>query len=42
MRLVLRAIVFLVIAGGLGLLAVAVFSDLPAPRREVTLPVDAK
>lgn len=42
MRFVLRTIVFLVIAAGLGLVGVAIFSDLPAPTREVTLPVQGQ
>lgn len=42
MRIVLRTVLFLLILAALGLVAYAVFSDLPAPRQEVTQPIDAK
>lgn len=42
MRHLVRAVLYLVIVAGLGLLAYAIFSDLPAPQREVELPVEAK
>lgn len=42
MRLVFRIVLYLAIAGAIGLLAMAVFSDLPAPQSEVTVPVEAK
>ena len=40
MRLVFRIILYLVLVAVVGVLAVAVFTDLPAPQREVTLPVE--
>jgi hypothetical protein len=40
MRIVLRAILYLVVIAGLGLVGYAVFSDLPAPTREIVLPVE--
>ncbi len=42
MRTVIRIILFLVLAGILGIVGIAVFSDLSAPQREVELPVEAK
>lgn len=42
MRLVLKAVAFLVAIGAIGLFGVAVFSDLPAPTREITLPVSPR
>lgn len=42
MRLVLKAAMYLLMIGVLGILAYAVFSDLPAPNRPVELPVEAK
>ncbi|HRO11610.1 hypothetical protein [Amaricoccus sp.] len=42
MRLVFRVVLYLVLVAVIGLVALAVFSDLPAPQREVTLPVEAK
>jgi hypothetical protein len=42
MRLVLRIVLYLVIVAVVGLLALAIFSDLPAPLREVEMPVEAK
>ena len=39
MRFVLRAILYLVVIAGLGLVGYAVFSDLPAPTRVIVLPV---
>ncbi len=41
MRYVFRAVILLVIAGALGLLGMAVFSDLPPPMAEISLPVEA-
>lgn len=40
MRFVLRAILYLVVIAGLGLVGYAVFSDLPAPTRQIVLPVE--
>jgi hypothetical protein len=40
MRIVLRTILYLVVIAGLGLVGYAVFSDLPAPTREIVLPVE--
>jgi hypothetical protein len=42
MRLVFKVILYLVLVAVVGLLALAIFSDLPAPQSEVTLPVEAK
>jgi hypothetical protein len=42
MRLVFRVVLYLVLVAVVGLLALAVFSDLPAPTREVTVPVEPK
>ena len=42
MRLVFRIVLYLVLVAVVGLLALAIFSDLPAPQREVALPVEAK
>jgi len=40
MRIVLRAILYLVVIAAVGLVGFAVFSDLPAPTREIVLPVE--
>ena len=40
MRIVLRAILYLVVIAGLALVGFAIFSDLPAPTREIVLPVE--
>jgi hypothetical protein len=42
MRMVLRIVMYLVIVAVVGLLGIAIFSDLPAPQREVELPVEAQ
>lgn len=42
MRTVIRIILYLVLVGVLGLLGIAIFSDLSAPQREVELPIEAK
>lgn len=42
MRLVFRIVLYLILVAVVGLLALAIFSDLPAPQREVTVPVEAK
>ncbi|MEM8571660.1 MAG: hypothetical protein AAGG56_12240 [Pseudomonadota bacterium] len=41
MRYVFRAVIYLILAGVFGLLGLAVFSDLPAPRAEISRPVEA-
>ena len=38
----LRIVLYLVLVAVVGLLGFAIFSDLPAPQREVELPVEAK
>jgi len=40
MRIVFRAILYLVVIGAVGLVCFAIFSDLPAPTREIVLPVE--
>ena len=42
MRTVLRIVLYLVLVAVVGLVGIAIFSDLPAPTREVELPVEAK
>jgi hypothetical protein len=42
MRVVLRILLYLVLVAIVGLVGVAIFSDLPAPRATVELPVEAK
>lgn len=42
MRLALKTVAFLVAIGAIGLLGLAVFSDLPAPVSEITLPIEAR
>jgi hypothetical protein len=42
MRRFLIVVLFLVLAGAIGLVGVAIFSDLPSPQREVELPVEAE
>ena len=42
MRLVFRIVLYLVLVAVVGVLAVAIFSDLPAPQHEVTQPVEPK
>jgi len=42
MRFVLRAVLFLVVVAGVALVGLAIFSDLPAPTREISVPVEAK
>lgn len=41
MRYVFRAIFYLVIAGVAGLLGMAIFSELPAPRAEISRQIEA-
>jgi hypothetical protein len=40
MRTFLRIILYLVLVAVVGLVGLAIFSDLPAPTREVELPVE--
>lgn len=42
MRFVLRVILYLVLVAIVGLVGVAIFSDLPAPQHEIELPVEAQ
>lgn len=42
MRLLLRIVAFVVVAGGLTLLGYAMFSELPAPQSDVTVPVEVQ
>lgn len=42
MRTLLRIVLFLIVAGGITFLGYAVFSELPAPRNEVTMPVEVR
>lgn len=42
MRLLLRMVMFLVVAGGLALVGYAMFSELPAPQSEVSVPVEIR
>ncbi len=38
----IKAIVYLAVLAVVGLLGFAIFSDLPAPSREISLPVEAE
>jgi hypothetical protein len=42
MRFTLKAVSVLVAAAVFGVLGVAIFSDLPAPVREVSLPIEVQ
>lgn len=42
MRFTLKAVSVLVAAAFIGVLGVAIFSDLPAPVREVSLPIEVQ
>ena len=42
MRLVFKVILYLVLVAVVGVLALAIFSDLQAPQHEVTVPVEVK
>jgi hypothetical protein len=42
MRTFVRIVAYLVVLGSVGLVGFAIFSDLPAPQRQVSLPVEAK
>ena len=39
MRIVLKSILFVAAVGGVALVGFAIFSDLPAPEREVSIPI---
>jgi hypothetical protein len=41
MRTIFRIILYLLLVAVIGLLGIAIFSDLPAPQREVELPIEA-
>ncbi len=42
MRFMIKAVLGLALLAVAGLLGFAIFSDLPAPSREVSVPVEAK
>ncbi|MFQ8431415.1 hypothetical protein ACLJK8_08640 [Amaricoccus sp. W119] len=42
MRLLMKAVLSLLVLGAIGIVAYAVFSDLPAPSEPVELPVTSK
>ena len=42
MRFTLKAVSFVVAAAFIGVLGVAIFSDLPAPVRQVSLPIEVQ
>lgn len=42
MRLVVKVVLGLALLGAVAFFGLAVFSDMPAPSREITLPVEAK
>jgi hypothetical protein len=42
MRFALKAVLWLVVLGAIGLVGFAMFSELPAPSREISLPVEAR
>jgi hypothetical protein len=42
MRIFVRIVLYLVLVAVLGLVGFAIFSDLPAPQREVELPVETE
>ncbi len=42
MRMILRIVLYLVVVAAVGLVGLAIFSDLPAPQHEVEVPVEAK
>jgi hypothetical protein len=39
MRHVLKLMMYMVVLGGVALLGFAVFSDLPAPQRDIEIPI---
>jgi hypothetical protein len=42
MRTLLRIVLYLVLVAVVALLGIAIFSDLPAPQREVEVPIEPK
>lgn len=42
MRMVVKVVLGLALIGALVFFGLAIFSDLPAPSREITLPVEAR
>lgn len=42
MRTLFRIVLYLALVAVAGLVGMAIFSDLPAPQREVELPVEAR
>ena len=42
MRILFRIVLYLALVAVVGLVAFAIFSDLPAPQRQVELPIEAK
>ena len=42
MRIFVRIVLYLVLVAVLGLVGFAIFSDLPAPQREVELPFETE
>ena len=42
MRKLVKIVAYLLGVGVVGLVGIAVFSDLPAPQRQVSLPIEAK
>jgi len=42
MRMMMKAVLALLLLGVLIFFGLAIFSDLPAPSREITLPVEAR
>jgi hypothetical protein len=42
MRFAVKAVLSLALLGALGLVGFAIFADLPAPSREISLPVEAR
>lgn len=42
MRFALKAVSIMVVLAGLGVLGFAIFSELPAPTREVSRPVEVQ
>lgn len=42
MRILVKAVIYLAVLGLVALMAFAIFSDLPAPSREVSIPIEAR
>ena len=42
MRLMVKVVLALLVIGALVFFGLVIFSDLPAPSREITLPVEAR